>query len=85
MAKPYLIKPLKGRRPPNEDDLNILKVEYLSNHLLDYTQIFYLTLDEQNIIYKSKPQWKTASNGRRPQNSKKWNVSANTYWTILLF
>jgi hypothetical protein len=28
-----------GRRPPIEDDLTILKVEYLSNHLLDPTQI----------------------------------------------
>jgi hypothetical protein len=36
-----------------EDDLNILKVEYLSNHLLDHTQILNLRLDEQTIFYKS--------------------------------
>ena len=29
-----------------EDDLKILKVEYLSNHLLDLTQILNLSLDE---------------------------------------
>ena len=27
-----LCKPLKLRKPPVEDDLKILKVEYLSNH-----------------------------------------------------
>ena len=33
-----------GREPPIEDDLKILKVEYLSNHLLDHTQILNLSL-----------------------------------------
>ena len=28
-----------GRRPPTEDDLEILKVEYLINHGSDLTQI----------------------------------------------
>ena len=28
-----------GRRPPMENDLKILKVDYLSNHFLDPTQI----------------------------------------------
>jgi hypothetical protein len=37
-------KSLKGRPPQIEEDLKILKVEYLSNHLLDHTQVlnFYL-------------------------------------------
>ena len=36
-----------------EDDLKILKVEYLSNLLLDLTQILNLSLDDQTIFYKS--------------------------------
>ena len=35
-----------------EDDLNILKVEYLSNQLLDHIQISNLSLDDQTIFYK---------------------------------
>ena len=38
--------------PPMEDDLKILKVEYISNHLLDLTQILNLSLDDQIILYK---------------------------------
>ena len=41
-----------------EDDLKILKVEYLSNQLLDHTQILNLRLDDQTIFYKSfKWRW----------------------------
>ena len=47
-----------------EDALKISKVEYLSNHLLDPTQILNLSLDDQTILYK------ITSNGRRPQNIK---------------
>ena len=36
-----------------EDDLKILKVEYLSNHLLDHTQILNLSLYDQTIFYES--------------------------------
>jgi hypothetical protein len=36
-----------------EDNLKILKSEYLSNHLLDPTHILNLTLDCQTIFYKS--------------------------------
>ena len=36
-----------------EDDLQILRMEYLSNHLLDSTQILNLSLDDQTILYKS--------------------------------
>ena len=36
-----------------EDDLKILKVEYLSTNLLDPTQILNLSLDDQTALYKS--------------------------------
>ena len=36
-----------------EEDLKILKVEYLSNHLLDHTQVLNLYLNDQTISYKS--------------------------------
>ena len=35
-----------------EEDLNISKVEYLSNHKLDPTQILNLRLNDQTIVYK---------------------------------
>ena len=35
-----------------EDNLKKLKVKYLSNHLLDHTQILNLSLDNQTIFYK---------------------------------
>ena len=34
-----MYKSFKLKRPPIEDDLKILKVEYLSDHLLDHTQM----------------------------------------------
>ena len=34
-------------------DLKILKLKYLSNHLLDHTQLLNLSLDDQTIFYKS--------------------------------
>ena len=43
-----------------EDDLKILKVEYLSNNLLDPTQILNLSLDDQPVLYKSF-QWRRPS------------------------
>ena len=52
-----------GRRPPMEDDLKLLKVEYLSNRLLDHAQILNLDLG-------NKSKMKTTSNGRRHQNIK---------------
>ena len=54
MIKPYLTNPLnEGRQPLKEDYLKILKVEYLSNHLLDRTQILNLGLGDQTMFYKS--------------------------------
>ena len=34
-----------------EDDLKILKVEYLSNPLLDHTKILNLSLDDQTLFF----------------------------------
>jgi hypothetical protein len=39
-----------GRRPPMEDNLKILEVEYLSNHLLDPTQILNSSLNDHIIL-----------------------------------
>ena len=36
-----------------EDNLKMLKVEYLSNHLLDHTPILDLSFDDQTRSYKS--------------------------------
>ena len=49
-----------------EDDLKLSKVEYLSNRLLDHTQILNLSLNKQTIIL----QMKRTSNGRRPKHIK---------------
>ena len=43
---------VQWRLPPKEDDLRILKVEYLSDRLLDPTQILNLSLDDQIIFDK---------------------------------
>jgi hypothetical protein len=51
MSKTYFTIPKKRRKPPMKDDLTILKVEYLSNPLLD--QILMLGVDDQTISYKS--------------------------------
>ena len=40
----------KRRQPPMEEDLKILKVEYLSNHWLDFPQILNLGLGDQTKI-----------------------------------
>jgi hypothetical protein len=67
-----------------EDNHKILKVEYLSNHLLDHNQILSLSLDDQTIFYKTfkcrRPpmednlQRKTTSNGRQTpmEDDLKW-------------
>ena len=46
-------KCFKCRRPPIEDDLKILKVKYLSNRLLDHTEILNLDWDDQSKVFKS--------------------------------
>ena len=46
-----------------KDNLKILKVKYISNHLLDNTQIWNLSLDDQ-IIFLQIFEMKTTCNGR---------------------
>ena len=46
------------------DDLKILKVEYFSNHLLDPTQILYLSLDDQTL-FGSQKCWRVKEFGRK--------------------
>ena len=53
-----------------EDDLKILKVEYLSHHSSDHPQILNLSSGTKQK-YKML-EIKTTSNGRRPQNIKSW-------------
>ena len=54
-----------GRRPKMEDDLKILKVEYLSNHWSDFPQISNISLGDQTKIKNTQNeddlQWKTTS------------------------
>ena len=50
-----------------EEDLKILIMEYLSNHLLDYAQILNFNWDDQTKFLQIL-RMKTTSNGRRPQN-----------------
>ncbi len=54
-----------------EDDLKLLKVEYLSNHWLEFPQISNLSLGDhtkiKNAWNKDDLQCKLTSNGRRPQ------------------
>ena len=49
--KTKLNKYFKWRRPKMEDDLIILKVEYLNNRLLDHTQILSLNLGDQSKVF----------------------------------
>jgi hypothetical protein len=37
-----------------EDDLQILELEFLSNHLLNHTQILNLSLHDQTEVYEWK-------------------------------
>ena len=51
--------------PPMEDNLKILKLEYLSNHLSDFPQILSLSLGNQTKLKNTQNednfQWKTIS------------------------
>ena len=69
MTKTYFVNPL------NEDDLKILKVEYLSNCLLDHTRMLNLSLDDRTIPF----QWKTISNERQPpmKENLQWKTTSN--------
>ena len=55
-----------------EDDLQVLKVEYLSNRWSELPQIWNLNSGDQTKIAWNEDdlQWKTTFNGKRPQNIK---------------
>jgi hypothetical protein len=65
-------------RPPMEDNINVIKMEYLSNHLWDPTQILNLSLDDQatNPLNGDDLHRKMAS------EYYNWNISATTLWTV---
>jgi hypothetical protein len=56
----YIVQIFKWRRPSNEEDLKVLKVENLSNRLLDHNQTLNLSLDDQTILSKSL-KWRRPS------------------------
>ena len=68
--------------PLNEDDLKRLKVEYLSNPLLDNTQNKNLSLDDKTFFLNPQNeddlQWKTSS------KYQTWNISATSVWFVTL-
>ena len=66
-----------------EDDLKILKVGFISNHLLDPTHISNLSLQYQVIVYKTF-KWRRPSM-EDDQQYLKWNTSATTYRILLKF
>ena len=53
-----------------EEDLKIFKVEYLSNHWTDFTQILNLSLGDKTKIKDAWTEddhsWKRTTNGRQP-------------------
>ena len=59
------------RWPQMEDDLKILKVEYLSNHWSDLPQILNLSSGTKPKMLKMK----TTSNGRWPQMEDDLKIS----------
>jgi hypothetical protein len=70
--KTKLYKCFKWGWPPTEDDLKILKVEYLRNQNLE----LIIRWPNQNINFF---KIKMTSNGRQPQNYPKMNISVGTY------
>ena len=72
-----LYKFFKWRGPPTEDDLKILKLEYLSNHLLDLTNILNWSLYDQSIFSQSF-KW------RRPPMEDNIKILKGEYLSTLL-
>ena len=61
-----------------EENLKILKVEYLTNLLLDHGQILNISFDDQTIFYKSLK----LSQPPMKEDIKikiKWNTPATTH------
>ena len=67
---------LNIRRPPMENNLKISNVEYLSNHLLDHTQILNFSLDDKTIFSKSS-KWRQTPMEDDLKNQK-WNITTTT-------
>jgi hypothetical protein len=61
-----------------EDDLKLLNVDYLSNHLSDVIQILNLSLGDQTKVYRSL-KLKTTS------KYYNYNISATTGWVLSKF
>ena len=74
-----------GRQPPMEDNLKILKVEYLSNHWLDFPQILNLRKGDQTkttyFLKWRQPQKKTTSKNQHLYNSATTNRIFFEFWT----
>ena len=72
-----------------EDDLKIWKVEYLSNHWMDLTQIWNLSYWDQIKVQKGIKWGQTQMENdlQRKMTSKyeKENISATTEWILLKF
>ena len=66
-----------------EEDLKMLKFEYLSNHWSDFPKILILSLGNQtkikNAWNEDDHQWKKTS------KYQKLNISATTGWIFLKF
>ena len=60
----------QGRRPLMEEDVKILKIEYLNNHRSDLPQILKLSLGDQTKMENTSNEddllWKTTFYRRRP-------------------
>jgi hypothetical protein len=78
-----------GRWPLTEDDLKIWKVEYLSNHWMDLTQIWNLSKKDQTRVYKGikwrQPLMEDDLWQKTTSKYEKWNISATTGWILLKF
>ena len=77
-----------GRQPPMKDNLKILKVEYLRNHLLDPTPILNLRLDYQKKNpFMTNPYFVNPWNednlwSKMTSKYQKGKISAATVWIM---
>ena len=72
-----------------EEYLKILKVEYLSNHWLDLTQIWNLTYWDQTRVYKGmklrRPPMEDNLQWKMTSKYEKLNISVTTDLIFLKF
>ena len=78
-----------GRRPLAEDDLKIWKVEYLSNHWSDLTQIWNLNYWDQTKVHKCikwrRPPMEDDLQRKMTSKYEKLNISVTTGRILLKF